>query len=251
MNVRQQQILDLVARHKLVNAETLQTETKASPATIRRDLTFLERQGHIERFHGGARLSKKNHYELSFERRAKLEVERKTAIAQKASSFIEDGEVILLGAGTTTLYMARELAKRQKTLSIITNNLFIAQEAANYPTIDLNLLGGKLDYANMESIGPAALEALSHLVVDKVFIGVNALSPKHGGMSIFEHNAHLYRSMTGRAKKVFVVADSSKSDAQASYIAVPLKALHTLITDEQMASDTVAKFKKQGVKVHF
>lgn len=250
MNERQQQILKLISGQQLVSVETLLDETSASPATIRRDLNMLESSGRIERFHGGARLSRKNQFELSFERRAQLKVKQKQHLASIAATFIKSGNSIILGAGTTTLYIARELAKQKKQVSIVTNNLFIAQEGSNYPSLKLNLLGGNLDYANMESIGPTALENLQKHVIDKAFIGINGLTAKHGGTSIYEQNAFLYRSMANIANEVFIVADNSKFKAKASYVAVPSHQITHLITDPQADKKELLAFKAQGTQVH-
>ncbi|MCA9836659.1 MAG: DeoR/GlpR transcriptional regulator [Trueperaceae bacterium] len=250
MNARQKKILDMLRDQALVDIETLLAKTHVSPATIRRDLQSLEESGHIERFHGGAKLSRKNHFELSFERRAQINIKQKTYIADIAASFINSGEAVLLGAGTTTLYIARALAQQSKKVFIVTNNLIVVQEAANFPNLRLSLLGGNLDYANMESIGPTAHENLSTHVVDKVFIGVNALDPRFGALSIYEANAYLYRSMAKIARDVFIVADSSKFEAEASHVAVPIHELNHLITDPKANPRTVAQFCQQGVRVH-
>lgn len=250
MNARQKHIMDVLKDQTLVSIDLLLEQTQVSPATIRRDLQILEDHGHIERFHGGAKLSRKNHYELSFERRAQIKIEQKTFIAQIASSFIETGDTILLGAGTTTLYIARALAQQEKKVFIVTNNLIIAQEAANFPSLKLSLLGGNLDYANMESIGPTAYENLLTHVIDKVFIGVNALDSRFGALSIYEANAYLYRTMARISKDVFVVADSSKFSAEASHVAVPIDALKHLITDQETSTKHLSEFCKQGIRVH-
>jgi DeoR/GlpR family transcriptional regulator of sugar metabolism len=102
----------------------------------------------------------------------------------------------------------------------------------------------------MESIGPTAYENLLTHVVDKVFIGVNALDAKFGALSIYEANAYLYRTMAKISKDVFVVADSSKFSAEASHVAVPIQELKHLITDSQANAKAVTEFRKQGTQVH-
>lgn len=250
MNARQKQILDALKDRPFVDIDTLLTITQASSATIRRDLQMLADSGHIERFHGGAKLSRKNLYEISFERRAQINLKEKKYIADIAASFIKAGESVLLGAGSTTLYIARALAQQEKKVFVVTNNLIIAYEAANYTSLKLSLLGGNLDYANMESIGASAHENLLKHVVDKVFIGVNALDAKYGALSIYEANASLYRAMVEVSRDVFVVADNSKFNAEASHVAVPIRQLKHLITDPQANPEAVYDFRSQGSKVH-
>ncbi len=244
INSRQQTILTIISDQTQVSVEQLLLETKASSATIRRDLQVLEKAGRIERFHGGARLSLRNFYELSFERRAKSNIEQKKYIADIAVDFIDEGDNIILGAGTTTLYVARALAQQEKEVSIITNNLIIVQEAANFPSLKLTLLGGVLDYENMESIGSATLTTLQQHIVDKAFISVNALDVKHGALTIFEQNALLYRTMIDVSRKNFVLSDSSKFSKKATHVAVTMSQLDHLITDAAIDQDSAAAFEK-------
>lgn len=243
MNSRQQQILSIITTQNQASVDQLLLETKASSATIRRDLQVLEQAGRIERFHGGARLSLRNYYELSFERRAKSNIEQKKYIADIASDFVNNGDSIILGAGTTTLYVARALAEQEKEVSIVTNNLIIAQEAANFPSLKLILLGGVLDYENMESIGSTTLTTLQQHVVDKAFISVNAINARHGALTIFEQNALLYKTMIEVSQENFILSDSSKFSAKAMHVAVSINQIDHLITDDSATTDMVAAFK--------
>ena len=248
-HIRQQCILDQLLDHEVATVEEIVEVTHSSPATVRRDLRALEVEGLIERFHGGARLSSKNRFEASFERRSRTNVEAKVQIGAMASSLIKSGETVILDAGTTTLYIIRALGNEGKHVRIFTNSLVIVQEAANYPHLRLSLIGGNIDYTNLATVGPAAVDFLQTLSVDKALIGVNAVSAVHGGMAFDEQNAYVNRAMTAAAAQVYVLGDNSKLGNTATFIAVPLPRISALITDRQVNASRITEFQMAGIDV--
>ena len=69
--------------------------------------------------------------------------EEKSAIAKSAVKLIEPNENIILDTGTTTLYVARELAKSNIVLTVATTSLTVASTLFN-TNIDVLLFGGFL-----------------------------------------------------------------------------------------------------------
>jgi len=55
---RLDQIMDYLKSHNLVTVEQLVSAISASPATIRRDLIKLDKEGVISRSHGGVTLNR-------------------------------------------------------------------------------------------------------------------------------------------------------------------------------------------------
>ena len=54
MNPRQRQLLTILADGRQVSVNELSDRLAVSPATVRQDLSGLERQGFLRRVHGGA-----------------------------------------------------------------------------------------------------------------------------------------------------------------------------------------------------
>ncbi len=67
--------LDAIRSHLYANGfstiQSLADSVGASLATIRRDLQVLEREGSIDRVHGGARIAEGSSVEVAFQERAK------------------------------------------------------------------------------------------------------------------------------------------------------------------------------------
>ena len=111
-----------------------------SEMTIRRDLDWLEARSILTRVHGGAMAIQKDE-ESPFDDRLKKSNPQKIAIGWAAANLINDGERIILDAGTTTQQLARNLAGRS-ALTVITNNVHILIELAKSPQIETVILGG-------------------------------------------------------------------------------------------------------------
>ena len=62
--------------HGFSNIQALADATGASLATIRRDLQVLEREGTIDRVHGGARIANGSSIEMAFQERTRAQPRR-------------------------------------------------------------------------------------------------------------------------------------------------------------------------------
>lgn len=86
------------------------------------------------------RLSNVN-FEPTFNEKEDKFQEEKKAITRKALEFIEEGDTILLDAGTTTFQLVKELRAFSK-LTVVTNSLVFSQELQDVQGIDVVMVGG-------------------------------------------------------------------------------------------------------------
>jgi DeoR family fructose operon transcriptional repressor len=242
---RHEKILKLIASNSSIGVNELCELVETSHATIRRDLAELEEDGLLERYHGGAIISSKRRFEISFNRRSSLHNEEKQKIAKKALDYLREGDTIILDAGTTTLHIAKQLAKNEQHVRIITNSIAIAQETAECLDPKVTLLGGNLDWHNMSTIGLVAIEYLRTLMVDKVFIGANSVDIERGVFAVDESSAFLNRAMVSSSRQVIVVCDSSKFQKTASFKSVDLAEIDCLITDYLLDREIANKLCKK------
>src|SRR5438270_13152220 len=124
---RWEQILQELLRHGEVSVDSLARNFSVSTATIRRDLSELERQGLLRRNHGGAEPVAPMLYEpfrhlSSFQEQEEKCAAEKRQIGLTAATLISDGEIIAIGAGTTTTQLARSIRHR-KSSTVLPNAL--------------------------------------------------------------------------------------------------------------------------------
>ena len=165
--------LDAIRSHLYANGfstiQSLADSVGASLATIRRDLQVLEREGLIDRVHGGARIAEGSSVEVAFQERAKRNLVAKRAIAAAAYELLAPHATVFLDAGTTVLQLSRLIRINPLPLRIFTNGLAVAQEFLNVPDLEVAVLGGQLRSENASLVGPQAeaMRTRGHMVVSR------------------------------------------------------------------------------------
>ena len=141
---RRNDIVELLNKEGKVRVNELADRYKISEVTIRNDLDELEKQGLLERVHGGAVSTYRTYYNMTFYERAKTNEAEKKRIAQEAAKLICSGDTIMINSGTTSLYVL-SFIRELKNVIIVTNSIAIAQEADRYKNLDIILLGGNIN----------------------------------------------------------------------------------------------------------
>src|SRR5882672_7448529 len=145
-NERTQKILRELLHDGEVSVERLAKRLEISPSTVRRELAGLELEGLLRRTHGGAIRVEPMLYEpfrhvSSFSAQEQLHAAEKRRIGLAAAEIIRDGEIIALGAGTTTTQVARSIRHR-KGITVVTNAVNIAMELSHRADLKLIVTGG-------------------------------------------------------------------------------------------------------------
>jgi DeoR/GlpR family transcriptional regulator of sugar metabolism len=244
---RQEQILKYVNKKRKASVKELSDYLNVSKVTIRRDLDELVEKGLVIKIHGGV-LSINNNlsYEIPFKKKLNVNVEEKRKIGTTAARFIEDGEVIILDAGSTTLEVARHLDR--KNVTVITNDIKIAVEIAQKPNIKLIVTGGILERSVYTLIGPNAEDFLSKIHVNKTFLGADAISLEHGITNRTLQEVPIKRAMIKAADEVIVVADHSKLNKRVFASLCNLNEIKKLIIDK-IDEDFKQALSEIGVEV--
>lgn len=244
MNERHKQILNLLTEKKEVSVNLLSERLGVSGVTIRQDLNYLEKQGLIQRVHGGAVLN--NTDDIST--RMLLNYEKKLRIAEKAASIVNEGETVLLEAGSTNALVAREIAKK-KGITIITPNVFIARELREHYDISVILLGGLYQQQSESLVGSLSKLCIDHVNFHKAFIGVDGFTQETGFTGRDMMRAEIISYIAQKSPKVIVVTDSSKfGKAELTRYFVADK-VDYVITDEGIPAEDKAFLEKSGVNV--
>ena len=250
-------VLELVAQRGSLRVEDVVDAFAISAATARRDLDDLATQQLITRTRGGA-VAHTVTYDLPLRYKSSRQPDQKRRIAAAAATLIEPGAVIGLNGGTTNTEVARSLATRAgnsdprstlASVTVVTNALNIANELAVRPQVKMVVIGGVLRPQSFELIGPFARHVLDGMSIDLTFLGVDAVSPRHGAAAVDEGEAQINRSMVERSRRVIVVADSSKLDRRAFCTICDLHQIDGLITDCDAQPDVVTQFVAAGVDV--
>ena len=186
----------------------------ASPATIRRDFNDLADQGLAAKTWGG--LIKRSDTErvngmLPLTYRQGQYTLEKSKIAEKAASFVQDGDVIIIDGGTTTFHMAPFLAN--KRIRVITNSIIIAyqidQDKTEKQGAEVFVTGGILYPESGLLVGPQTNANIRQYNANWTFLSagaVNSEGPTNSNQLVVESE----QAMIEQSDKVVLLADSSK-----------------------------------------
>ena len=246
---RRKSILDMLNREGKVKVIDLSRFFGISEVTARNDLDELEKKGLLERVHGGAVSTYRSYYNMTFMDRLSTNQEEKRKIAIEAASMIADGDTIILGSGTTPLYVAREI-KEIKNLIIVTNSLSVAQEVGYNRNIDnVILLGGNINLQYQFTFGDDTINQLKKYKADKLILSSDGISSEFGVTTYHHLEAEMNRQMIERVSKTIIVADHTKiGRASFSHIEAVDK-IDCLITNQIANKDEIEAFKEKGIEV--
>jgi DeoR family transcriptional regulator, fructose operon transcriptional repressor len=241
---RRDKILKMIEYQSNVTVDELSKKLDTSAITIRRDLDFFEKKNLIERYHGGASISKVNFTTNIFSSSLTL---NKHAIAKAAARFVEDGDTILINTSSTALLMVEYIKAKQVT--IITNN-GKAIFAKSNENLFIVLTGGELRMPKESLVGDFAINNLNRVKASKCFLGCSGIS-KDGGFTtaVLQEvavNEIMLKNTTGLK---FVLADINKVGKTHSFLSGSIEELDYLITDTTANKEEVEKLRKGGLKV--
>ncbi|MEU9174612.1 DeoR/GlpR family DNA-binding transcription regulator [Streptomyces sp. NPDC048420] len=243
---RRQLILEMVRANGAVSLRELARVVQTSEVTVRRDVRALEAEGLLDRRHGGAVLPGGFTRESGFPQKSHLATAEKTAIADLAAGLVEEGEAVVVGAGTTTQELARRLA-RVPGLTVVTNSLLVAQALAHANRVEVVMTGGTLRGSNYALVGSGAEQSLQGLRVSRAFLSGSGLTAERGLSTSNMLSASVDRALVQAAAEVVVLADHTKLGTDTMFQTVPTDVITRLVTDEPPAHDDRAATELQAL----
>ncbi len=244
MSEREKEILRLLAGDPGISVARLSELLNVSAVTIRSDLTDLEQKGVLLRTRGGATPA----YHPNVLERQSHNVEAKNRIAQAAAAMVNDGDTIMIEAGTTTALVARHLLGK-RYVNIVTNSTLILPFARTNPGIHLTVVGGEFRPASESMVGPLALAELERFHVRLAFVGTDGFSLEGGLTTHLVEGGEIVRRMAERSDLVVLVADSSKYGKVGFVRVLPVQGVQRLVTDTGLAERAEQELAGMGLQV--
>lgn len=245
---RKRFILEKVAQEGRVLVSDLAGELSISAVTVRNDLNTLAQEGLILRTHGGAVNIDSALMDRALSEKEKLHGAEKAAIAQKAVSFVHEGQSVILDSGSTTTAIARAM-KQFNNITVITNAVNIALELSEARGIEVILTAGTLRQRSYSLVGHLTEGTLSQLTADIFFLGVDGVDPEFGFTTPNLAEASVNQAMIRIAREVIVVTDHSKFGRRSLAVICPPDRVDHIITDSGVGEKYVREFKSLGVDV--
>ena len=201
---RENQILQMINGSQTVGVEEIAQRFEISPSTVRKQLNAMHKKGLITRTYGGAEAGWS-----SAEGGNIVHLKEKTRIAQMARTYIHNGDIIAIGAGTTTTLLATMLLNAAD-MTVVTNSLYVATETMKNPQIETRICGGIVRLRNGAIVGPQTGDFFKNMLVDKAFISPDSVTLGFGIADLNAFVSFSQRAIISCAKQVFILADHSK-----------------------------------------
>jgi DeoR family fructose operon transcriptional repressor len=245
---RQSRITQLLNERQAVSVAELAQTFGVSDMTIRRDLLRLEERGVLRRTHGGASILRRPPGDYPYYAREHEQVAEKAAIARVAAGLIQDGETIVLDAGTTTAMLARLLPPK-RDLTVITNSIHVVNELMGKAGVTVIVTGGTLWEPTVSLVGPVAVSTLRRFTADRAFMATPAISLEAGVTNSNLYEAEVKSIMIEISRQRTLLVDHTKFGRTSYAVVAPLSAFHRLITDDGTPAETVQRLREAGLEV--
>jgi DeoR/GlpR family transcriptional regulator of sugar metabolism len=239
---RRQRLVRLLTDEGRVVASEAATRLGVSLDTVRRDLDELAAAGALQRVHGGALPPSPS--PRRFVDRREHDVEAKAKIAEAALGLVGDGQVVLMGGGTSVLELARRLPESLRA-TVITSAPDVAVALLDHAGLEVAVLGGAVHPETRTVVGAEAVDALRAIRADVCLLGACSLHADAGVTVLHREEAIVERAMLERAARVGVLAAAGKLGSAGPYVVGPIDAVDVLVTD----ATRTAELEARGIEV--
>lgn len=236
---RMDEIMKIVKKNHYVTVDYLVKEIKYSPASIRRDLTVLEKQGLVTRSYGGVTFKDANNSPFKFRQHSMKTA--KHAIAAKAASLVKNGDVVFVDGSSTAQYLGRFLLEK-KGIIVITCNMILA-DFLSENGIETYCTGGKVvEYPGILG-GDIMINSLSSFNVDIAFFASTAFSPSGQILAFSEAGVSFNRALRKCSKKLVYLCGSDKIGASGKFVSFDLNQVDYFISDKSLDDELKQTFE--------
>jgi len=243
--IRQERIKRYVESRSIATIKELrELFPEVSLMTIHRDLDSLESQGVITKYRGGV---KSVHYpeDVDFDVRLKENNEGKLSMMKKAMTLIEPHSSVFLDAGTSNLFLARNLP--DINLNIVTTGLGIALELSRLRNPQVTVCGGTMNRKNLAIYGQNTIEMLEKINIDTALIGVSGCSADTGFTCGTEADMLIKRTVIKKARVRVMMCGAEKFRRLMPYTFATMDDADYIVADGPIPDEFLKAAQKAGV----
>jgi len=244
--MRHEMIMTTMRSAGRASVSELADQLSVTTETIRRDLVALERTGAIRRVHGGAVLTTSGQGPVVVSLRS--ESEAWLAIARRALAEIPEEGTVLLSQGEASRALARILPLDLK-LTVVTNDLVVAQLLANHGAYQVLLTGGRLAPAGDAVLGATAEAAIAKFLVDVGFVEASGVGITRGLTSENEDDVALKAAVVSASRHTVALANAESLGRELFQSFATGDDIDLLVTDEGADGVIVDALRGGGLNV--
>ena len=218
---RQNAILNAVESKGAVTVTELVELLNTSESTVRRDLTTLDKQGRLQKVHGGATAIENEFVsgEYDVHTKSQLCIEEKNAIARYAATTIQDDDFVYIDAGTSTETLIGYIASTKATF--VTNGIVHAKKLVARG-LKTYVVGGLVKPVTEAIVGADGVNSMRKFNFTKAFLGTNGIHMDYGYTTVDMEEAVMKMEAVNRSYVSYILADHTKFDKVTAVTFAPL-----------------------------
>lgn len=245
---RRRKIIQIIEEKKFVTVSYLTKHLFSSEATIRRDLSNLEKEGYLRRTRGGALTVKEYYQEQPFDYKTNHQVEQKRQIADIAIDFIGSYQAVFMDSSSTCIYLARKMVAVDN-LTVLSNGLSTCSLLSENEQIQVFCPGGSVLSKRNSIVGTSTIEFISQISADISFVSCRGLDASFGASDFVKEVTDLKKAFRANCKQMVLLADSSKFQKKFYFQSLPLSDIDVIITDTRPPADLLTACEEASVEV--
>lgn len=240
---RHQNLLSLLEEKKILSTTEIIDLLEISPATARRDINKLNEQGRLRKVRNGAEALSVNFGVAK--KKIINNANEKQRIATIASQYCNDGESVILTAGSTMQMLGNRLCGRN--LQIITNFLPLANDLIQHSHENLVIMGGQYNRAKRVTLSLNTQNEINYFanVMFTCGKGLTTAGLYKNDMII----ANSEQPLAQKADKLIALVDSTKLGKQVGMLFSSLDEIDILITGKEANPDIIQALREKGLEV--
>ena len=244
---RKEQILARVNTEGYVQVTALAEMLGVTTATIRSDLTEMEKDGLLHRVHGSAMSVSPIATERLLLDKEKENIDKKKRIGKAAQKFLCGVDNIFVLSGSTVMAFVKEM-DHSLNMSVFTVSLPTASHICSYPNISVHFLGGVVHHQSLSVRGEYSSQMIDSINIPLLFLGADGLSDDMVTCSNVEE-AIFTKRLVSSSMKTILLCDSSKFGRSGVGRICSYSDIDVLITDSDILPSDLDALRRSGVEV--
>jgi len=233
--MRRETVLSIVRERGAVTVGALAEMLEVSTQTIRRDIDKLCEGDALRRVHGRVELAT-HQLNTPFDTRAATNANSKRDIGEAAAGLIPDGATLFISMGSTPLSVARAL-RRNKGLTVITNNFNAAMTLSDESTNRIILPGGELRLPDRDILGDEVVEFFGRYRAEYGVFGVAGVADDGSLLEFHPAEVKIRKCIRKNAQVSMLVLDQTKFGRLAPAVGENIRDVDHIILDRRPTAE--------------
>lgn len=229
--MRLKQVEQYIVEKKKVTIDEISKKFNIHPNTARSDINKLAERGVVQKRYGYVEYISPE-LQISFTERNVKNVTAKEIIGQKASTLLEENDVIFIDTGSTATRLLQSGNVLPRHLTVISNNIKVLDTVAANTNYTLFALPGQFIQGIGGFLSLETIESLKAYNIKKGFIGVRGISVNGDLTTDTSIDAKIKSATKAICQNLILMADKEKLEQSALFNFASLSEFDYWVSDD-------------------